>query len=143
MKRKVLILTAVFTILFVVVSSASILDDIDLASLNTDLLLELRDKITQELYSRGEMVNDRIASGDYVAGKTIKPGYYILAKENDGMGGVYIYDSEEMKQKFTTSSACNIWQGDTVTVNLQEGMVMSLNKFEGTIVENEKPSWAP
>lgn len=61
--------------------SFSLAENVDLASMDVDSLIELRDSINAELSSRPEVSPFRLIEGLYIVGDDIKAGKYYVAAE--------------------------------------------------------------
>ncbi len=92
--KKFVVLMVAFVVMFTGLTFGGAFDTIDLASIGTDDLIELRNAINEELKNRVNIENDYIYSGEYIVGKDIAPGRYLFTNlEDDGFGKFAIYDT--------------------------------------------------
>lgn len=117
--------------------------DVDLKSMSIEELIALRDEVIAEINEKVNPVDDVIGAGVFVVGTDIKEGIFNLTVISDTFGAVKLYESKEMYDEGETILWKNPAQGDMVTVNLHEGMVLEIGGFSCSIVEQVKPSWAP
>lgn len=146
MKKTLIVLLVIFT-LFTTTAYAS---SVDLESMTTDELIELRNQIVQEINSRLGFDESKIYIGEYVVGQDIKAGDYIIVFEkNDNVerdvGGGYIslYENKEDADRHKACVSQSYYFGEECYIKLSDGMVMSISYSSGTIKPASKPAWAP
>lgn len=138
MKKKILALVVVFVI---ALSTIVIADPatVDLASMTMEELVALRNEVNAEISSRlGE--EGFIGTGSYVVGTDIRPGTFCIVNTSDDFANYYIYETKE--DSYATLSG-SIEEGDTCTIVLHEGNVLSLSHFGGGTITEIQPTWAP
>ena len=123
---------------------------IDVSSMTMEELVSFRDEINQEINSRLGSDESKIYIGDYVVGKDIKPGRYIIifeenpASTKDEEGGkVLLYKDQDAADDWDPFFANYYYFGQECYVELTDGMVMSIVYSSGLIRLAAKPSWAP
>lgn len=123
---------------------------VDVKSMTMDELVGLRDEIDQEINSRLGFDENKIYIGEYVVGKDIKPGRYIIvfegnpASTKDEEGGkVLLYENQEAADDWEPFFYDFYYFGQECYVELTDGMVMSIVYASGSIRPVAKPSWAP
>lgn len=145
--KKILATLLIVCTLFTTTAYAS---SVDIDSLTMDELIKLRDAITEKINSSYGEGADTIYKGQYVVGKTIKPGQYIIVFYKDATvdesfvaGNITIAEDMESfnKREFLRDSFYNF--GEECYVDLNEGMVIALYYAPGIIRPTEKASWAP
>lgn len=124
--------------------------EIELGSMSTVDLLNLRNAITEELSQRNEV--DIISEGAYEVGVDIREANFKLTGITDWGATIYVYEDKESykannKDKMTRYHASGSEendgiQGDSVYVNLKKGEIFEVY-IGPAIIEEEKPSWAP
>lgn len=117
--------------------------EIDLKSMSLDELASLKESVIEEIETRLNLVSDTIATGVYRVGKDIKAGTFLITQEYEDKAVIYIYESEEAKSSHNSFGSFSLKTGESSTLTLSDGMVVSIEDFMGTIVEQVKPSWAP
>ena len=149
MKKLIGIVAAVLMI--VTISGACMAAENDLKSMSLDELVTLRNQITAEIISRIPDA-EPFYSGKYTAGVDIKEGSYTITNLTpESEDGVDTWIACTVRAKADESGEAEvvmdqyIHAGTAVTVNLTEGMSMSIrsSKSQMSITMNEKPSWAP
>lgn len=122
---------------------------VDVKTMTTEELVELRNQISEELTQRSDFTDELIYIGDYVVGSDIKAGQYIIkyiSEIPDGTGVILVYSS---KEEFETDRYnCCVTQlylekGQEARLVLEEGQFLRI--FDGTLSIRPllKPSWAP
>lgn len=145
--KKILIVLLVICTLFTTTVYAS---SVELESMTTDELIELRNQIVQEINNRLGFDESKIYIGDYVVGEDIKAGDYIIVFEkNDNVeretGGGYIslYTNQEDYDRRKSCFSQSYYFGEECYIKLKDGMVMCISYSSGTIKPASKPAWAP
>lgn len=145
--KKILITLLVICTLFTTTVYAS---PVDLESMTTDELIELRNQIVQEINNRLGFDESKIYIGDYVVGEDIKAGDYIIVfnknenveRDIDG-GKVFLYANKDDFSSWKSSFHQFYYFGQECYIKLQDGMVISIANSSGTIMPASKPAWAP
>lgn len=122
---------------------------VDVKTMTTEELVELRNQICEELTERSDFTDDVIYVGDYVVGTDIKAGQYVIQYVSellDSPGVILVYSS---KEEFDTDrynccvSQIYLEEGQEARLVLEEGQFLRI--FDGTLSIRPflKPSWAP
>lgn len=121
--------------------------EIDLTSMGSEELIQLRESINQELASRGEE-GASVGSGVFVAGVDIKPGMYKIQNTYEGWSNVYVYKSIEDLEKEEYSDSHEYafiheapFDDDSCNVSLEDGQILVI--VGSGIIYPFSPSWAP
>ncbi len=131
---------------------------IDLSAMTLEELTTLRDEINALIKANVEDNNAMIYVGDFLVGKDIRAGSYIITctkeEENasDGMI-IAIYDSGDTYEMNKSKSVyydfrdnANVFigidLGETTIINLEEGQHLIIRWGEGTC-KSYAPAWAP
>lgn len=140
-------------LLVAMMMSTGLAEVVDLASMTTDELIELRQQIASEIKKRitDSFDGNEIPTGVFVAGKDIKAGNYTLQMSSESSGNVIILDSYEtylaiMKSKNTDDRTGILLERyvrreDKLYFTIEEGQVL-LFEGKGRFVD-EQPSWKP
>lgn len=150
--KKLFVLALVFVLMI-----PSCLAEIDFTSLSMDELMNLRKNVEDEIHARLGG-SDAIYVGDYLAGKDIKPGKYVITcteetptAGDDMVFGIYNSDdsyeshkSEEAYFGFRSNAVLffQLQKDGVATVTLEEGQHLIIKWGKGTC-EPFAPSWAP
>ncbi|MBQ8150528.1 MAG: hypothetical protein IJ041_08420 [Clostridia bacterium] len=147
-------LFALSLIILLILCGTAFAEGIDLASMDTDALLALREQLNAEINARINDDNSLIADGVYVAGSDIKPGMYRItcaAAFDNREFYVNLFLSKEDYQTYDQSrwnntsyrfSQAVLLPGMETIVNLTEGMTIEIYNGLGR-VEAVQPEWAP
>ena len=149
--KKTLIALLVICTLFTTTVYAS---PVDLESMTTDELIELRNQVIQEINSRFSFDESKIYIGEYIVGQDIKAGDYIIVFEkNENVvyksvegpygGTVDLYANQEDASRWKSCFSESYYFGEECYIKLKDGMVMSISYSSGTIKPASKPAWAP
>ena len=104
--------------------SLGLAENFDLASMDVDSLIELRDSINAELTSRPEASPFKMEPGGYTVGVDIKAGKYYVALEDRGdTGYIYIYEHKDGEE---IDSASFHLEDNAVRITLEDGYYFSL-----------------
>lgn len=132
------------------ITTKELLSEIDFTSLETEDLTTFYYNAQDEMIKRGEIMDskNRIGRGDYEVGRDIRAGKYVFecietrqSSDDTYYNGIGIFATENDKDK-TVFSDYNIGVGGLVTLNLEDGMTLSIFGCSGTL-EEANPSWAP
>ena len=143
-----LFLAAVMSLIIVGTAFAA---EVDLSSMSMDGLVALRNDITLELESRLIFDDNRIGEGIYIVGKDIRSGYYEFTvtqmADNTSFVIIELYEDQnhyDNKEKINNDGNTGYLKsiGDMMSINLSDGMILTIRKGSGTIQE-VKPAWAP
>ena len=150
MKKTLIALLVSFT-LFTTTANAS---SIDLESMTTDELIELKDKIHQEIMERvqDEGIEEPIYQGTYIVGEDIKPGKYVIVFRNEfedktkrdlfrGYIKCYTNSDSAINDNYYFSDRLII--DEECGVNLDDGNVLVIGSNYAMIKSAPKSSWAP
>lgn len=113
--------------------------EVDLSGMSVDELVELSNAVTDELYSR-EGSLQLLFDGDYVVGKDIPEGDYIITNfGDDSQLFVWVYKSVELKDEYDRDSSgkdyhdyferYNMSGKSHIRVSLSEGQVLSVGGY--------------
>lgn len=140
--KKVLVIILVFMIF----TSVSFADGIDLSTMTTEELISLHEELDAVLEDRFVCKLDTIYTGNYIVGKDIKEGSYLFSCTKVGKANFWIlttYESKEEYENLNSLAHQNLRIGDQCQINLTEGLVLEIGDGFGTIQMLEKQSWAP
>lgn len=141
--KKFLAVLFVFVMAFTMVVVADPVE-IDLSSFTTDELVALRNQLNEEIKARVNPVEgEMIGAGAFVVGTDIKAGVYDLTISCDDVCSVKLFEDRDKMVANDTLLWANPDDGEVVTVNLHDGMVMVIGSCTAIINEQAKPSWAP
>ena len=127
-----ILLTIVITIVPVYAS------DIDLASMETSELLDLRESINTELNNRNAFEQHSVSSGTYVVGQDISPGWYLYTNTSEKWTDVTVYenqaalDSNANTREDGMLMLDSLFDNGSATIHLEENNILVLHG-EGTI----------
>lgn len=150
MKRALISLLVIFT-LFTTTAYAS---SIDLESMTTDELIELKDKIYQEIMERvqDEGVEEPIYQGTYIVGEDIKPGKYVIVFRNEFedktkrdlfRGYIKCYTNQDAAINDNCYFSDLLIIDEECGIDLEDGNVLVVASNYAMIKPAPKPSWAP
>lgn len=151
MKKALIALLVIFT-LFTTTAYAS---SIDLESMTTDELIELKNKIHQEIMERmqDEDIEEPIYQGTYIVGEDIKPGKYVLVFRNSDFDkkdsdrffgcGISCYQNSENYDNDNAIFHELLDYDEERGIVLDDGMILVIRSNYGLIKSMVNPSWAP
>lgn len=127
-------------------AGAAAAEDFDLAALNDGALLELMDRVQEEIVARRIAGTATLASGSYLCGRDVPAGSYVLSSlaAGDDWGNCTIYaDEGEGDQKFweILSAPEEGEEPQTFFITLDEGDVLecgvsfSLTIYPGVVFQ--------
>lgn len=131
MKKLFLIMAAVLILCTATVYA----EEIDLDSMSSTELYELRSKIDAVIVSREDSGNGVIHVGKYVCGKDIKAGIYDISCMYLSGGNVYLYvriDHSDGREY----DHCNLWSDQTHTFELVEGDTLRIENGTGLLTQS-------
>lgn len=139
--KRLLSLTAVICLL---ISYAAFASDIDLTSLSDDDLQDLKFKVDAEVDSRGIGKSDVLSEGLYTIGEDIKEGTYVfycldLPTHNDLTARLYWYASKEDYDNNESIDSTPMKLGNTLRLELTEGMVLKV-EYQSVGIKEDTPS---
>lgn len=143
-------------VLVTMIMSTALAEGVDLASMTTDDLIQLRQQITDEISLRVADPNDEqlVPEGIYVVGKDIKAGKYVLKHYSDLFLSpvVVVFENIEAYQDIKQDRAASnkeliIYQkrlrkGDSVYISVEDGQAL-LIEGGSLLLVSENPSWVP
>lgn len=154
MKKRIIGLLLFCMMAFGTLAQASNIDETMLADLSIEELQRIKELVTIEMATRlGDNSDTYISNGVYVAGKDIKAGSYRFVGLNLN-GEVYpglirLFETEEDYTNWDDSYDdsyikydVNYGDGDVLSLTLEEGNVIFIDYYGGSITES-KPSWLP
>jgi hypothetical protein len=110
-------------------------------------LQSLKAEISSEILKRTGGDDARISKGTYTVGTDIQAGTYdltVIKPESESSDSTWIYlsaDRDAYDNGDIDSCLC-VDDGDTVTLNLVNNIVLEIQHFGG-VMEKITPSWAP
>ncbi len=141
MKKILATLLIVCTLFTTTVYAASV----DVTSMTTDDLLELKEAINSEILKRFGTEGDSIYTGKYIVGEDIKSGMYVItfpSKNSDyDYGQVIVYPTVECE--WSDREVITLRIGEEGYLELNDGNVIDVSYLTGVIRPITKPSWAP
>lgn len=147
--RKLITLSLVLLLSFCSVAAA---EGVDLAAMTLDELVVLHERVDAEIDARISCEASLIAEGVYEAGKSIKPGMFLITCTDVNSGwGIYIdtfenmdsytkYKENNVENANLIISRSNFNIGGSAMVQLEEGMVLYIHNGIAT-AEEVRPSW--
>ena len=149
------ILSLVFITMLLISTIAKGEEIVDLTSMTIDELMNLRDMITEEVYSRlgFSFEDNQIGAGYYLVGTDIKAGKYEfictfsetqLSYEGDrtyNLGTIWILSSDAEDAE-SLHEFGDVQVGEKYKFDLEEGQMLVIGRCNGVIQEYEH-SWAP
>lgn len=126
-------------------------EEMDINSMDLNALLALHEQLDALI---GDQIQCRldensIFQGVYVVGKDILPGYYLFTciedRHDEGNFDFFyeIYESEGAYDKHDRSMVDRFNVGESVQLNLEEGMVLRIVNGTANVQQSSKPAWAP
>ena len=146
MKRFIVLILAMCCLL-VPVSA----EEIDLESMDLAALLALHERLDTAIQDQIQCRLDRnsIFQGVYVVGKDIVPGYYLftcIEDRYDGNNFDFFYEIYENQEKYDSSNRSMFDRfnvGESVQLDLKDGMVLRIVHGTANVQPSNKPAWAP
>lgn len=121
-------------------------ETIDLSSMSDDELLDMYHAIWTEMDKRAIEKSDYIYPGKYMVGRDILPGRYVIKYEATETShfwiAVFTYLDEEHFSSDEYAEGYNLVDGDEVFLDLQDGIVLTIDKGTAIIRTNPTPFWA-
>lgn len=150
MKKALITLLVICTLFTTTVYASSI----DLKSMSTDELINLKDEIYQEIMERvqDEGVEEPIYQGTYIVGEDIKPGKYVIVFRNSNFNkdsdrffgcGMSCYQNSDDYDNDNAIFHELLSYDEERGVVLEDGMVLVVRSNCGFIKLMTTPSWAP
>ena len=132
-------------------SVPALAEEIDLSGMDLSALLALHEQIDAAIEDQMECLLDpnKIFQGVYVVGKDIAPGYYLFTcvvdRHDEGDFDFFyeLYDSEETYKKHNRTMFDRLNVGESVQLNLEDGMVLRIVNGTANVQPSSKPAWAP
>lgn len=132
-------------------SVPALAEEIDLSGMDLSALLALHEQIDAAIEDQMECLLDpnKIFQGVYVVGKDIAPGYYLFTcvvdRHDEGDFDFFyeLYDSEETYKKHNRTMFDRFNVGESVQLNLEDGMVLRIVNGTANVQPSSKPAWAP
>lgn len=146
MKRFLAIILVMITL-----SVSACAEGIDLEDLSLSELLSLHEQLDIAIENEIECRLDEnsIYQGVYIVGEDIAPGYYLFTciedmhDEGDFDFFYELYETKEAYDKHSRSMFDRFNSGESVQIELVDGMVLRIVNGTANIQPSSKPSWAP
>lgn len=141
MKRFIVVLLAVLLI-----SGSALAEEIDFSGMSLSELLALHEKLDAAIQEEFDCALDpsSMYQGVYVVGKDIEAGNYLFTSISKTFFMCHLYEDVEHKQAHDGGQHETITQiGDTLSLTLEDGMVLVVDQGVAAIKAIEKPEWAP
>lgn len=147
--RRLFALVLVFLFSFCTVATAETAADIDLSAMSLDELSELHKAVDAEIDVRIGCDQSTLPAGIYAVGEGIKAGKYNLftSEEHYGITVATFASMEKYEQAMAEQDEslimfqCYLSQGDTVFVQLEDGMVLLVS--DTALIEEANADWIP
>ena len=132
-------------------SAPVVAEEIDLSGMDLRSMLALHERLDSLIEEQLECRLDEnsIYQGVYVVGKDILPGYYLFTciedRHDEGNFDFFyeLYESEETYAKHNRSMFDRFNVGESVQLDLQDGMVLRIVNGTANVQQASKPAWAP
>ena len=132
-------------------SAPVVAEEIDLSGMDLRSLLALHEQLDSMIEEQLECRLDEnsIYQGIYVVGKDILPGYYLFTciedRHDEGNFDFFyeLYESEDAYTKHNRSMFDRFNVGESVQLDLQDGMVLRIVNGTANVQQVSKPAWAP
>lgn len=124
-----------FILILLAVTIPAFADTIDVSSMTTDDLIELKNSIFSELKNRiGELDHAHIVDGEYLVGTDIDAGIYELFRNEDyeDSSSIWIYASVEDMSSGTHRFSYRLYEMDeAVRIDLADGEYLKVSGSNG------------
>ena len=132
-------------------SVPALAEEIDLSGMDLSALLALHEQLDAAMEDQMECLLDpnSIFQGVYVVGKDIAPGYYLFTcvvdRHDEGNFDFFyeLYESEETYKKHNRTMFDRFNVGESIQLNLEDGMVLRIVNGTANVQPSSKPAWAP
>lgn len=132
-------------------SAPVVAEEIDFSGMDLRSLLALHEQLDSLIEEQLECRLDEnsIYQGVYVIGKDILPGYYLFTciedRHDEGNFDFFyeLYESEDAYTKHNRSMFDRFNVGESVQLDLQDGMVLRIVNGTANVQQASKPAWAP
>ncbi len=141
MKRFIIVLLAIL-----VVPGSALAEEISFEGLSLSELLSLHEKLDVTIQEQFECSLDTscIYQGVYVVGEDIKAGDYLLTSASKIYFMCHLYEDMAHKEAHDGGQHETLLQiGDTLSLKLEDGMVLVVDQGSVHIKMIEKQEWAP
>lgn len=128
------------------VSSIALAEEIDFSGMSLTELLALHEKLDSAIQEQFDCALDASSmyQGVYVVGEDIKAGDYLFTSTSKTYFMCHLYEDMAHKEAHDGGQHETLLQiGDTLSLKLEEGMVLVVDQGVVHVKLIEKPGWAP
>lgn len=120
-------------------------EEIDFSSMDLETILSLHQKMDEAIRQLTDccLDDEGMYVGTYLVGKDIQQGRYLLTVTSDGYFSCHLFADKEHWENYDGGRQESASRGETISLSLEDGMVLSVDFGSASVKMASKPSWAP